>query len=121
MENLSKVIGITNNLDGEIVFDSGHVLTTNHEIDCCEWHYWSLTDLSVSDFDGLLFDLKSENFFSRIEGYGISLNPVNGFPIRIPCYGDNNGYYSDNLTLILNFSDNTFETFDITECQSEEY
>jgi hypothetical protein len=124
MENICEVLSINENEDdGVIVFSNGYRLTTHHDSDCCEHHYWSLTDLSIDDFDGLEFDLGGDDFFTRIEGYGISLNPINGFPIRIPGYGSNNGYYSNNLSLILSDGDETIREYDITECQieSEEY
>ena len=118
METICKVIAIENGwVDGVIVFSNGYKLTTNHESDCCEHHYWSLTDLSLSDFDNLEFDFDDDNFFGRIEGYGICLVPVNGFPIRIPAYGSNNGYYSDNLSLVLSKDNKIIKEYDITECQ----
>ena len=118
METICKVIAIENGwVDGVIVFSNGYKLTTNHESDCCEHHYWSLTDLSLSDFDNLEFDFDDDNFFGRIEGYGICLVPVNGFPVRIPAYGSNNGYYSDNLSLVLSKDDKSIMEYDITECQ----
>ena len=118
MGTTCKVIAIENGwVDGVIVFSNGYKLTTNHESDCCEHHYWSLTDLSLSDFDNLEFDFDDDNFFGRIEGYGICLVPVNGFPIRIPAYGSNNGYYSDNLSLVLSKDDKIIKEYDITECQ----
>ena len=116
-ENIQKVIAIKNEDDGVIEFSNGYSLTTNHHQDCCEWHYWSLSDLSIDDFDGLEFDLDDDNFFERIEGYGIALKPTNGFPVRIPAYGSNNGYYSDNLSLVLSKDDKIIKEYDITECQ----
>jgi len=99
-----------------IVFDNGVILSSDHESDCCESHYLSFNDLTIKDFEGLEFDLESEDFFERIEGYGIALNPLEGFPVRIPGYGYNNGYYSSNLTLLL--EGNGFnKKFDISECQ----
>ena len=120
MENTCKVIAIKNEDNGIIVFDNGYTLTTYHDQDCCENHYWSLTDLSIDDFGGLEFDLNNDNFFERIEGYGIGLIPINGFPVRIPAYGSNNGWYSSDLTLILSDGENGGKEFDITECQKYE-
>jgi hypothetical protein len=119
-ENIQKVVEIKNEDDGVIVFSNGYTLNTYHGQDCCESHYWSLTDLSIDDFDGLEFDLDDDNFFGRIEGYGICLTPIDGFPIRIPAYGYNNGYYSENLTLVLTKDNKTIKEFDITECQNIE-
>jgi hypothetical protein len=119
METICKVVEIKNEDDGVIVFSNGYTLTTHHDQDCCEHHYWSLTDLTINDFDGLEFDLDDDNFFGRIEGYGICLVPINGFPVRIPAYGANNGYYSTNLALILSDGDKVIKEYDITECQEE--
>jgi hypothetical protein len=117
METICKVVKIKNEDDGIIVFSNGYRLTTHHKSDCCENHYWSLTDLTIGEFDGLEFDLDDDYFFRRIEGYGICLVPINGFPIRIPAYGFNNGYYSQNLSLVLSNGDEVIREYDITECQ----
>lgn len=112
--NKAKVVKIDSD---SLEFDNGVVLTSDHEPDCCERHYLSLADLTISDFEGLEFDLTSDNFFERIEGYGIALNPLKGFPVRIPGYGYNNGYYSDQLDLVLSDGKGFSKVFDISECQ----
>lgn len=115
--NKVKVVKID---DDSLEFDNGVVLTSNHEQDWCESHHLSLSDLTLEDFEGLEFDLESDELFERIEDYGIALKPLMGFPVRIPGYGYNNGYYSDQLELTLegkNFS----KVFDITECQDVIY
>ena len=112
MNNL-KVIQINSN---SLTFDNGIVLTSEHDTDCCESHSLSLSDLDMSDFEGLRFDLSKDDFFERIPDYGIALKPINGHPIRIPGYGSNNGYYSSNLSLSL-YKHDFSKTFDITECQ----
>ena len=113
MNDYQKVISI---LDG-IVFDDGRRLISDHPQDCCENHYLSFNDLKIDDFDGLEFDLNGD-FFEKVDGYGIRLIPVNGYPVSIPGYGYNNGYYSSDLRLILNRKDgSTDREFDITECQ----
>lgn len=98
-------------------FDNGVVLTSAHETECCEQHYLSLDNLTLADFDGLEFDLTSDAFFERIEGYGIALNPLIGFPVRIPGYGINNGWYSEQLDLVLSDGKGFSRVFDITKCQ----
>ena len=115
MENL-KVVKIDSD---SLEFDNGMVLFSGHDQDCCEHHYLSLSDLTLDDFKGLEFDLSNDDFFERIEGYGIALKPKNGFPVRIPGYGSNNGYYSTNLALIISNTDGrgVFKQYDITECQ----
>lgn len=106
----TKVIKVNSD---SIEFDNGLKLSSNHEQDCCENHYLDFEHIKLDDFDGLEFDLSNDNFFERIVGYGIELKPIKGWSVKIPGYGSNNGYYSDNLTLEL--SDG--REFDITECQ----
>jgi hypothetical protein len=105
----------------QIVFDNGIILNSYHDQDCCESHYLWFNDLTLEDFEGLEFDLSNDNFFKRVEGYGIELIPINGFPIRIPAYADNNGYYSDNLILRISDSLGFYKGYDITECQIWQY
>lgn len=115
MKNL-KVIKINS---FSLEFDNGMILSSEHEQDCCEQHYLSLSDLTLDDFDGLEFDLSNDYFFERIEEYGIALKPIKGYPVRIPGYGTNNGYYSSNLSLVISNTDGygVFKQYDITECQ----
>lgn len=110
----TKVIKVT---DDEIIFDNGLKLSSNHDQDCCENHYLDLEHVKLDDFEDLEFDLSNDNFFERIKDYGIALLPIKGFPVRIPGYGSNNGYYSSNLDLILTNGKDITRTYDITECQ----
>jgi len=101
-------------IDSEsIEFDNGLILSSNHDQDCCENHYLDFSGLTLEDFQGLEFDLSTANFFERVEDYGIRLKPLTNFPVSVPGYGYNNGYYSSNLTLTL--SDG--RTWEISECQ----
>ena len=105
-------------IDSDIIeFDNGIRLYSKHNQDCCESHYLFLDDLTMADFEGLLFDLSTDSFFERIEDFGIALKPSNGHPVRIPGHGYNNGYYSSNLTLVLSKEGVVIKTFDITKCQ----
>lgn len=113
MKNL-KVIAV--DADG-LTFDNGAKLYSDHNQDCCESHYLCLADLTLNDFEGLEFDLTNDDFFERIEGYGIALKPIIGFPIRIPGYGSNNGYYSSNLQLVITGPNGFYKEYNITECQ----
>jgi hypothetical protein len=112
MERVSVV-----KVDDGLYFDNGVHLFSNHESDCCESHYLSFTDLTLADFEGLEFDLSSEDFFERIDGYGIALKPLVGHPVRIPGYGSNNGHYSSQLDLILIDNKGVRGIFNISECQ----
>lgn len=103
--------------DDEIIFEDGHRLSSYHDSDCCEWHHLGFDDIEDFDYDDLLFDLSNDYFFTRIEGYGIQLNALNNFPLRIPGYGVNNGYYSSNLSLILTDINGESKSYNVSECQ----
>lgn len=108
-------------INDEIVFDNGVKLYSYHDQDCCESHYLSFDDLTLLDFDGLEFDLSNNDFFRRIEDYGIELIPIRGHSVKIPGYASNNGYYSSNLKLILEDNEGSIiRRYDITECQKWE-
>lgn len=109
-----KVVSIKNDI---ITFDNGAMLYSEHEQSCCESHYLSMKDLVLADFEGLEFNISNDKFFERIKGYGIALIPLNGHPVRIPGYGYNNGFYSSNLALVLEFSNGSRREYDVTYCQ----
>ena len=111
-----KVIEIDSK-SNTLIFENGVKLCSYHQTDCCESHYLSLEDLTLDDFEGLEFDLTNDDFFERIDGYGISLKPIIGHPVRIPGYGSNNGYYSCELDLIVTDGKGGCKSYDITECQ----
>lgn len=110
---MTKVIEINSE---EIIFDDGSKLYSDHWQDCCESHYLDFSGLTIADFEGLEFDLSGDNFFERVEDYGIRLKPVSGHPISIAGYGANNGYYSSNLTLVIE-KEKEKRNFDISDCQ----
>lgn len=110
----TKVVKIN---EESVEFDNGIELLSDHFQDCCECHWLSFNDLSMDDFDGLEFDLSSDNFFERVKDYGIRLIPVNGHPVSVAGYGSNNGYYSDQLDLVLRKGGMETNRFDISECQ----
>lgn len=110
----TKVVKIN---EESLEFDNGVELLSDHFQDCCECHWLSFEDLSMDDFDGLEFNLDSDGFFERVEGYGIRLIPVNGHPVSVAGYGSNNGYYSDQLDLVLMKNKKAIKRFDISECQ----
>ena len=102
-----------------IEFEDNFKLFSDHIPECCENHYLSFENLELRDFDGLEFDLSDGGFFNQIKDYGIELRPIKGFPIRIPGYASNNGYYSDNLSLCISNENVIIKKYDITECQCD--
>ena len=103
--------------DEKIIFENGDALYSSHDQDCCEKHFLDFSNVKdPEEWKDLEFDLSKHNFFNRLPGYGIELIPTNNFPFRIPGYGYNNGYYSDNLILVLETDGHT-TSYDISECQ----
>lgn len=79
---------------GGIEFSDGSVLVDLHEQDCCESVY--------ADFSNLDSDVMSYNFKGAIrlekarEGFKFGDGRRWFF---VPCYNEQNGYYSDNLSI----------------------
>lgn len=114
--NKLKVISVG---DYGITFDNGLTLSSDHSQDCCESHELYFKDLSLDDFKGLEFDLSNDNFFKRVPDYGIELLPLVGWPVRVAGHGYNNGYYSDNLELVLSNGNDFRKVYDVSECQEQ--
>ena len=109
-----KVIKIE---EESIKFDNGLELGSDHESRCCESHYLSFKDLTLDDFKDLEFNLSNDDFFKRIKDYGIELIPIKGHSIKVPGYGFNNGYYSEQLDLVIYKDYKIVKKFNITDCQ----
>ena len=110
-----KVIEVTSR---GIKFDNGATLTSEHNSECCEWHELTFSDLTLEDFNDLEFDLTKDSFFKRIPDYGIELVPIEGWSVKIPGHGYNNGYYGDNIDLVIYSKDGKkYKSFDVSECQ----
>jgi hypothetical protein len=125
-----KVVGFyipeveTNGLYLEDENGVGYRLYSSHISDCCEVHYLAFDSLELSEFEGLLFDFDTEdlsNSIERVKGSGIRLKPNNGHPIFIPGYSCNNGFYSDDITLVFSRYgyDDVYCQIDVTDCQPE--
>ena len=104
-------------IDQGILFSDGFILGSHHDTDCCENHFLDFKNINLDEFKGLKFDLLNENFFKRIPNYGIELIPINGNSIKIPGYGDNNGYYSSNINLIVIKDKEIINIYDVSDCQ----
>lgn len=98
--------------DEGVVLSNGIRVWTYHDQDCCENVYadWeALDDTTFAD----------ETFTDVI----IEKVPYSGFRINgyfVPCYNQQNGYYSDELTLFIKYPDGRKIEMDITECNQDE-
>lgn len=78
-----------------------------------------VSDLDMSDFEGMTFTFKFDDLgatIERVEGSGIRLIPDNGHPVFIPCR-NGNGWYGDKTILLLKDQFGyKVGSLDITEC-----
>lgn len=110
----------------EIIFDNGYILNFYHEQDCCENVYADLGILktyNVSTKTGKTIDIKDidfeESLDKLIEGIneaGFNMISKIGEKFFVPCYNEQNGYYSSNLELFLTYR----EVMDITDYVKDE-
>ena len=95
----------------KIVFDNGYELEYYHEQDCCEQVYADfdiLKDYNISTKTGKIINIKDIDFeehleylIQGIENEGFNMISKIGEEFFIPCYNNQNGYYSSELELIL--------------------
>ena len=92
--------------DGGLFFSNGLMIEDYHEQDWCENVYCDFGQVEelfkTTEFTSLVIE--------AVVGAGIK---INGF--FIPCYDEQNGYYSSNLRLEIRFNDKVNKV-DITDC-----
>lgn len=112
--------------DEMIYFSDGSTISYSHDQDCCECNY---ADFSVLENYKDLLDKEWDEFtVGPIDGMGIMLTLIGnnefGIPITpgilIPCYSEQNGYYSANLDIAVNRPDG--RGYNLTlECEEHIY
>lgn len=93
-----KIVQVT---DEAIIFDNGNTITYDHDQDCCENNYAEFTNLTESNTN-YNFDFNEELIFKFVDGIGFMFGsaPIDDPEgdihwIFIPCYSEQNGYYTD--------------------------
>ena len=108
----------------KIIFNNGYILKYYHEQDCCEQVYAEfeiLNDYNISTKTGKIINIKDidfeenlEDLIQGIEEEGFNMISKIGEKFFVPCYNSQNGYYSDDLELILEKS-KAKETMNISD------
>lgn len=82
--------------EGGILFDNGYLLVDHHSQDCCEHVYadWKHLQDEVGIMDEDFSSLKIQE-----KKTGVIICGKQGY--FLPCYNEQNGYYSDRLDLVL--------------------
>ena len=90
-----------------ILFDNGAEITYYHDQDCCENVYADFEQLKTTAIMNEEFRTLKPKF---IKDTGVKLKSY-----LIPCYNSQNGYYSSDLELIINYPDGKSERWDISD------
>jgi AAA+ ATPase superfamily predicted ATPase len=90
-----------------IIFDNGNKITYNHPQDCCEWNYADFSILTPNTIN-YNYDFDENLQFQSVEEMGFKFGS-DGHWIFIPCYSEQNGYYSDDIDIYY-FRKNHFHT-----------
>ena len=89
---------ITEITDDYILFDNNYTITYAHDQDCCENNYADFKQLKDTGVENVVFKFID---FERVENSGFRFGD-DRFKVFVPCYSDQNGYYSDDLDIYLN-------------------
>lgn len=119
--------------EDKIVFDNGYTLEQYHSQDCCEHVYadfnvldnYNLStvtgkNINIRDID---FEERIENLIQPVQSAGFNMVSKIGEKFFVPCYNEQNGYYSSDLELTLHRTvafGNVEEKIDITDCVKDE-
>lgn len=111
---MSKIVKVS---DSGLELDCGTRIYDYHPQDCCEQHYLDWSAVDPSDLVGK--EIHLDDFFERVDGYGIRIKVVGDHPVAVAGYGDNNGYYSSEILLVVDKPGLTPVEYDISECQED--
>lgn len=88
---MPKKIRITEITDMAITFSDGSRITFDHEQDCCEWNY---ADFEQLDDLARSYEFHLPLLFESVPGSGFRFGDSHR-QFFVPCYSDQNGYYTD--------------------------
>ena len=117
-----KIVMIEENY---IEFDSGTIISMTHSQDCCENVYAdcsALRDYNILPSTGqaitigdIAFTDDIENCIEQVPDMGFNLISADGSKWFVPCPNEQNGYYSDELTMRIKRDGKTI-MMDLTGC-----
>ena len=87
--------------DEAIIFDNGNKITFDHDQDCCESNYADFESAVTPNTLNYDYDFSPELLFGFVKEEGFLFgNP--GHLIFVPCYSEQNGYYSIDIDIYYN-------------------
>lgn len=82
-----------------ILFENGSKITYDHKQECCEENY---ADFEQLDDEARAYDYDEQNMkFEAIDDSGFRFGD-NRRMFFVPCYSDQNGYYSSDIEIYYN-------------------
>ena len=99
----------------KIIFDNGTEISFVHDTECCEKVYADFKQLKDSPFGILNSDFENDVKIEVVKNAGFRFGDDSNSWWFVPCYDVQNGYYSDDLTLIITFPDKTTKEIDLKE------
>lgn len=82
-----------------ITFDNGYEITFDHVRDCCEYNYAAFKQIEER---ALEVEFDDNLIFEAVEGCGFRFGSEGVEMFFIPCYSEQNGYYSSDLDILYN-------------------
>lgn len=82
----------------EVVFDNGSTIWYDHSQSCCEENY---ADFKQIEDAAMNWEFDEDLQFEMVEDYGFRFGS-GGRMFFIPCYSQQNGFYSTNLNIYYN-------------------
>lgn len=82
-----------------VVFDNGNIITFGHEQDCCECNY---ADFPQIDDIARSWEFDENLDFEAIEYAGFRFGNLPNKMVFVPCYSEQNGYYSSDIEIYYN-------------------
>lgn len=83
----------------KILFTNGAEITFDHDPFCCEWNYADFHQLDdIARIETFTFPLS----FEAVDGAGFRFGNQPYKMYFVPCYSEQNGYYSDEIDIYLN-------------------
>lgn len=81
----------------KIIFDNGNYITFDHDQNCCENNYadFSILNENVVNYN---YNFNKNLKFKAVNGEGFKFGSE-GHWIFIPCYSEQNGYYTDQIDI----------------------
>ena len=85
-----------------ILFDNEMKIEFDHVQDCCEYNYADFEQLSDQQVIGIVeFDEKTMEF-EKVEYSGFRFGSKGTQMYFVPCYSEQNGYYSSDVEIYFN-------------------